>query len=291
MINILLLLMLTVSVSLHQTFKKAFKRGHLPKRLQQMWYDYSQKLYAMGARDFNVTTDDNHVIAGLIIERPLAKRVIVICHGYKRSKEMMANIAQLFDTDSIVMFDFRAHGKSSGEIISFGLHEVSDIKAIVHFIKLHYSLRLLPLIGLGFSMGAATLILAQAQEPLFKALILDSSFATLQQALERGFILKTKLPNWCAAMIQKCAPYVSPIDVQIVNPMESIKSIDAPILLIHSCGDALVPLEHAQLLQNAAKEHKKIWQVNDAIHGAICKMYPEQYKQQIDDFLTSIEKK
>ncbi len=288
MINLLIVSSLILG-GMYYSYKSVFDRGQLPKRLEQTVSDYRKSLYELGAQDFQVTTHDNHTLSGIVIKRPNAKRVVLICHGYRRNKELMFPVAQLFDTDSLVLFDFRAHGKSSGDLISFGLHEQHDIDAVIKYISHDADLNRLPIIGMGFSMGAATLILAQAKNPVFKALILDSSFARLQQAIERGFILKTRLPSWCTGLANICSSYVRLVDVYAVEPAKHIGAIECPILLIHSCGDKLVPMEHAQLLFDAAKPHAKIWKVEDAIHGAICKMHPQEYKQQIQLFLETVK--
>lgn len=80
---------------------------------------------------------DGLLLAGYLIKREHAQGNLVLCHGYRGSKEFMYGYIDMFPQFNILMFDFRAHGQSEGMVISIGCHEYKDVLASVDFMKKH----------------------------------------------------------------------------------------------------------------------------------------------------------
>ncbi len=244
------------------------------------------QLMELGAEDIKLTTRDGITLTGLFIPRHHAKRAIILCHGYRMSKERMTRIARMFPHDSLLLFDFRGHGCSTGDIISLGCHEVVDIFAAVDFIRNNSDTKDLPLIGIGVSMGGASLIAATAQGAPFEALIIDSSFARLHEQITHRFKTSTGLPT---------IPFMLPTiwlfehtigcPVETISPVDAIQEIKCPILIIHSLDDEFTPVHQAHQLYAAAHEPKKLWLVPSAKHGFISKDYNDEYEERIHEFL------
>ena len=131
------------------------------------------------AQPVSFSTQDGIGIAGLLIIRPEAARNILVCHGYRMAKERMHRFALMFPHDNILLFDYRAHGQSEGGRSSIGYYEKNDVLAALHFLQENTLTAHLPIVGVGVSMGAVTLLSAACQSGICKAIVLDAPFARL----------------------------------------------------------------------------------------------------------------
>lgn len=239
-----------------------------------------------GAQPVTFSTPDNIALSGLLIIRPQAQRTILMCHGYGMHKERMAfSWLPLFENDNICLFDYRAHGQSEGTKTTIGYYETQDVLAAVRFLEQHTHLKDFPIIGVGVSMGAASLMGAAAQGASFKGLIIDSVFRRLDEQIEKMFYGKTGLPavpfvRFCHSLyawVHGCWP--SQTDV-----FTWARSVTVPMLIVHSTDDKLADAGIAQELFKLVSGPKKLWIVDKAAHASIVKLYPQQYRSQIAEF-------
>ncbi len=128
-----------------------------------------QLLQDYGAQEVAIRTCDCIDLHGYLIVRKNAKKNILLCHGYRMTKEHMLPFLQLFPDDNFLLFDFRAHGQSGGELISIGCYEQRDVHAAIDFLAHDTRTKGLPLIGIGVSMGGATLLGAAAHGANFSS--------------------------------------------------------------------------------------------------------------------------
>jgi pimeloyl-ACP methyl ester carboxylesterase len=242
------------------------------------------------AQQFQVNTQDNITISGILIEREQAKRLVIVCHGYARTKEAMANFVELFSDAHVVLFDFRGHGDSGGDMITFGCHEENDIAAVIKWLQKHNIIKSLPLIGFGCSMGGAILLGAVAHGISFDGLIIDSSFANLYEQIAHVFTRKTHLPRIPCMFFAQCwFRYLANCDIETINPGEYAKLVTCPVLIIHSKDDDFTPINHAYAIYDNLAGKKKLHVVQGAEHARCCKVCPVTYKKEINEFLMAYQ--
>lgn len=241
------------------------------------------------AQEIILKTQDNINVAALLVEREHASRIFLVCHGYGMSKEHMRYLAEFFPNETMLFIDFRAHGQSSGTICSFGYYEQRDIAAAVEYIKSKDSLKNLVLVGLGCSMGAATLIMAAGNGMPFNALILDAPFARFELEVSHVFNQKTGLPRmFFMPIICLIFKYMVGVGIHEINPVECAAQITCPVLLMHSLDDDFVRIEHAYELQKALNTFHDFWLLDSAKHCRIAHKHSEAYKQRINNFLSAL---
>ena len=80
---------------------------------------------------------DGLLLDGYLVQREHAEGNLVLCHGYRSTKEFMYGYIEMFPQLNILLFDFRAHGQSEGKVTSIGCHEYKDVLAAAHFMKKH----------------------------------------------------------------------------------------------------------------------------------------------------------
>lgn len=233
--------------------------------------------------DITIVTEDNIELAGWFIPSKNAKdKAIIICHGYPADKGNVLSFATfLHDDFNLLFFDFRAMGKSAGNVTSIGWKERMDFLAAVKYLK---SKGIKKIGALGFSMGGAVIIMADSPE--VEAIVTESAYADLESMVHLTyrnfgifrypFIYATRL--WSRLFLG-----VDPVDV---SPANCIKEIGSPILLIHSERDSMIPVEQAHILKRA-NPAAELWIIGEAEHGAVQGIKRGEYEKRIRDFLLS----
>ena len=101
------------------------------------------------------------------------KKVIIIAHGFFNSKQavVLKRLAESLNNEyDCLLFDFRGHGQSKGSF-TWTAKEYLDLLSIVGFASHSYES-----IGLiGFSLGAATSIIASSKTSLIKSIVAISA--------------------------------------------------------------------------------------------------------------------
>ena len=185
---------------------------------------------------------------------------------------------------NVLLFDLRAHGSSGGDKISGGVYEQQDVLGAFDF-----------LVGqgipgesigvLGFSMGAATALLAVSQEPAINAVVADSPYANASDMIAQETARKTIFPRWLVPVFMPVAKLMAGkihgIDVGTLVPEEAVKGIPYPILVIHGQGDTRIPFKHGVKVHKAAHPESNIWLVPEVEHVDASLTYPDEYVERV----------
>ena len=242
------------------------------------------------SKEVRFKTTDNLTLSGILIERDKAKGTVILCHGYKRSKEFMTRFISFFNEYNIFMFDFRGNEQSDGDIVTIGLSESCDVISAAKYVKSKLNGTVFIL---GVSMGAsASLRAASIKTDLCDGLILDSPFKDLSIVIESAFTHHSGLPNFpFSFFIKKIAKWIYNCDVAKVNLMDGITKIKIPTFFIHSSDDTMVPAWHTlDLYSEAYKAGNKtsLWITPPVDHGSSSSKYPNEYKKRVQAFLGAI---
>lgn len=279
---ILLLLVGVLSILLYQTIKQGIRRANPNESIYNTIR--TQCMIDKDAQIISLMTEDAIQLHGLYIERKTAKRKWLVVHGYRQAKECYVQLADLFPLDTFLFIDLRAHGASSGSIITYGYLESLDVATGYDFLKNKQPN--LPIIGIGFSMGAASIAHAASKGLEFSSLILDSSFSNLQQQFDKSFERITGLPRCCnflASCLYKLVTTYSPSDLDVGRFIEKTKM---PILLLHSKCDTFTALDNIYAIKKQVPEDRvAVIVMNTGKHARLLQESPANYKKVVDEFL------
>lgn len=295
-VAILVFLVLSlVGLSYYMLFKLVFvgdsifygkKQSDIEKELR------SELLSRKDSQVISFKNQDGQALSGILIKRLNARANIVLCHGYRGSKEFMYGYVDMFPQFNILLFDFRAHGQSEGRIISIGCHEYKDVIAAVDFMKDSTKSSdgsKLPLILLGISMGGASAIKAASERAdLCDALIIDSTFADLTKIMVKGFTIKAGLPYYpFFPLIRWMFEETADCYINEMNSACYAKKISKPIMLIHSCNDKFISPANALKIYENLNQAKlaKVWIGPKCRHGWLHSYYGDLYKKKVSKFL------
>jgi uncharacterized protein len=234
----------------------------------------------MSYEDVAFTTADGLKLRGWFI--PSTKetaKTLVLLHGYPADKgNILPALAFLHEDFNLLLFDFRYLGASEGSYSTAGAKEVEDLVAAVRFLKA----RGVKEIGVwGFSMGGAVALMAFPKAPEIKAVVSESSYASLEQmALQ---LMRIPGLNYAVAyLVGFWAKLFLGIDLRNVSPAEQVRDSTIPILLMHSSADAVIPFAHALLLREALTKNPRaeFWFHEEFAHGQLA----TDYRTRVRDF-------
>ena len=204
--------------------------------------------------------------------------VILLAHGYgdNRPEWVYAFLAK--KGYGVLAWDARAHGESDGNISTLGYLEVLDVKAALDFTMSQPDVNHIG--AWGGSMGGATMIRATAEFPQIEALVVDSSFVSLDAEVD--FLAPYPLVNPLAKFMLGIGLGV---DLDSISPVEAIGRISPrPVYILHGMKDSMASPESAEILFNSAKEPKKLWLEEDAIHLGVHMKNPPRYERRVIRF-------
>jgi dipeptidyl aminopeptidase/acylaminoacyl peptidase len=223
-------------------------------------------------------TADGLTLRGWYIPAAQASaKTVILLHGYPADKgNILPALAFLHEDFNLLLFDFRYLGESEGSYSTAGATEVEDLLAALRFLKN----RGIKEVGVwGFSMGGAVALMAIEKAPEIRAVISESSYASLaQMAFE---LFRIPLLNYPMAFLVGCwAKLFIGIDLAEVSPLISIRTSTIPILLIHSSADAVIPFSHARQLQEALANNAsaEFWFNEGFAHGELGSDYQTRVK-------------
>ncbi|MCX7705004.1 MAG: alpha/beta fold hydrolase [bacterium] len=205
-------------------------------------------------------TEDGKKLSGWFIPSKKSHDVIICLHGYPANKsDILPFIEFLYPEFSLLLFDFRAHGESSGGITHFGLKENLDVKAAIKWLRLNEKTKNADIGVWGYSLGGAVGIIAADGNSEIKALVTDSAFANFPEMITHYYKNFGPLKHVFASLSKVLGRWVLKSDFSQNSPEKRISGIRCPILIIHSQEDEFVPFQHAQRLFEKAPEPKELY--------------------------------
>jgi alpha-beta hydrolase superfamily lysophospholipase len=223
---------------------------------------------------------------GWWIPAPKPVGIAILCHGYLMNRcEPLPVARELWLVGfHCLVFDFRAMGKSEGDLCTIGDLERLDVLSAVDFAT--RTAPGLPVVVYGASMGGAAALLAAAEDTRVRAVVADSAYARLSHAVKdwwRNAVGKMSLLLHPTLLIGRLYTRQS---AHKVAPEEVIGHIaPRPVLLIHGTHDQLIPPYHAERLFRAAREPKQLWWAEGCEHVQARYERPDEFYPLLVDFM------
>jgi dipeptidyl aminopeptidase/acylaminoacyl peptidase len=219
-------------------------------------------------------------------DRTLAPALVLV-HGIGSNRSELLGITRDLAARgyALLLPDLRAHGESEGRVSTLGLHEVRDLRAAVDDLARRPEVDSDRLGILGFSLGAATAIMATAAIPAVKAVVADSGFASVEWLIRNQFQAFFRLPSWIAPLMLRLGSWQAGVDAALIAPVRHIAGIGPrPVLLIHGDQDTLFHVDNLHLLAEAAGPHAETWVVVGAGHVGAYGADSRAYVERVDTF-------
>jgi fermentation-respiration switch protein FrsA (DUF1100 family) len=244
------------------------------------------KNLAYSPEDMTFQATDGVSLKGWFLPRAHSTAAVLLLHGVSANRDQMLQRALwLHDLGyNVLLYDARGDGESAPVHPSFGYAETRDLLGALRWLQWRGTTR----IGcVGFSQGAATVLLASGQfPPAVRAVVAEASYATLRNTVDDHFRASTGLPSgYFGALAVPMAEWRLGLNMDDVSPLREIAKLRIPLYLIGGTSDVVAPPMGIRKLYDAASGQKSLWMVPYAGHGDFFSYAPAGYKQRIGDFL------
>jgi fermentation-respiration switch protein FrsA (DUF1100 family) len=239
----------------------------------------------LGATALSFASGSGSELRGWLVRGEPGRGAVVLAHSVRSSRLEMVGRAEFLRRAgySALLFDAQAHGESPGERITLGVRESHDARAAVDFLRAALPGERIGYIGV--SQGGAAALLGG--EPLgVDALVLEAVYPTLREAvIARIRIRLGPLAPLLAPLLLAQVQLRLGVDPDAVAPIEGVRRVHAPLLLIAGERDRHTPLAESRRLFDAAPEPKQLWVVPGAAHQDFHGLAREEYERRVLDFL------
>lgn len=241
-----------------------------------------------------ISSDDLKLSAWLILpETPLDKNpAILFVHGIDGNRLQFIEETQWLVQQgyAVLLFDLRNHGSSEGTLTTMGLREVNDVKAAFAYLVAQPEIDADNITLFGHSMGGTTAILAMAELPQIKALIVDTAYTSLIDVVNDGVGNIIGTPFVLGDVVMFMTGLLTGENLYAVRPIDVIAAIaPRPIFMIHGTHDPTIPMSHMMTLYEKAHDPKFLWLVEGGVHGNLYDIAEDEYQDRILRFLQSTQ--
>ncbi len=242
---------------------------------------------AQEMEEISISSHDGLKLVGHLLNAH-TRRTLILFHGYRsRAYRDFSCVAEYYRSlgFNLLFVDQRAHGKSEGEHITFGVKERFDCVRWAEYIDR----RIGGDIFLdGISMGAGTVLMASGERlpGSVRGIIADCGFTSPAEIMEKVMTVDMKMPKqplfWLVAWVIRLRAGFS---VDEYSTIEALKGNRLPVLFLHGKADKFVPCEMTLRAYEACCAEKEIILVENAGHGVSYLLEPERCKAVLKEFV------
>ena len=211
----------------------------------------------------------------------------MILHGIGDTRAAAFGLAPMFREKGygVLLPDSRGHGDTGGETMSYGVTEKWDVIEWAHWL---HAAGCREVFGLGESMGAAILLQAAAERPVFRAVVAECPFASLRWIAEDRIVKRLSGPLPFRHIVARIlvtggfwyARLRYQLDLDAAAPATSVERLRTPVLLIQGLSDDNVSPAHARAIA-ASGRSVTLWLVQGAGHTGAAAADPEGFKRRV----------
>lgn len=242
--------------------------------------------------EVSITSKDGLKLYGRYYHHKDGAPLGIFFHGYRSGPILDGNggylICKRRDYNVLIVTQ-RAHGKSEGNVMTFGIKERLDCLDWVAYANERFGGDT-SIVLMGMSMGAATVLMAAGEElpENVKGVIADSPF-TAPGDIIRTVMKDYKLPVKLMYPLAKLSARIfGGFDLEETSAREAVKKSKIPILFIHGEDDRFVPCQMGKECYEGCPGKKRILTVEGAGHGLSHCVDAKRYEAAVDEFLDEV---
>jgi len=209
-----------------------------------------------------------------VLSYPLGRETcpgVILCHGFTSHKDLhflpALSEALVKEGIAVLRFDCRACGRSEGDEHPTYKTMVLDVKAALSFLQ---GQERITSIGLGgHSMGGTSVIMAASEVGGVDAVVSFSAVADPYRSAKAKRKDFTAVDDGYSLQVGSRTFRFSEAwfaDASKVKPLEAVRSLAAPLLVVHGTADDRVPLDDGKELFLKSKLPKSLKMIEGAGH-------------------------
>ena len=247
------------------------------------------EMAAIPYEEVNITSYDGTRLAGRYYHVSDGAPLQIEVHGYRGSAirdfcggNKLAREAGM----NTLLVDQRAHGKSGGRTITFGLRERYDCLAWVEYACGRFGPDT-PITLAGVSMGAATVLMAAGLDlpPNVTGVIADCPYSSPVDIIQKVGHDHHLPSGLIFPFVALGGRLFGGFDIRRTTAAREIQKAKVPILILHGEDDRFVPCRMSQEIFDACPAPKRRVTFPGAGHGLSYIVDPEKYAGAVRVFL------
>lgn len=210
-------------------------------------------------REVRIPSANGKHLFGWFISAHPAAPVLLVMHGWGGNAQMMlplaaplhaAGYAQLF-------IDARCHGQSDDDSFASLPRFAEDIEHGIAWLNAQPETAGLTVGVIGHSVGAGAALLAASRNPAIALVVSLAAFAH-PAAMMRRWLRFKRIPYWpIGAYILAYVQKVIGFRFDEIAPVNTIRRVLCPVLLVHGLADETVPASEAEAIF-AQRSHERV---------------------------------
>jgi uncharacterized protein len=252
--------------------------------------------FQLGYEDVEFSASDGTKLSGWWVPVENGRGSVVLVHGLNRSRiEHVKKVPFLHARGwNVLLFDLRHHGESEGDRASFGWFERLDVSSGVAEARRR---AFGPVAAWGVSLGAASTMLAAAEDQGIAGVVCDSTYRSLDDTLRHHLSIVRRLRPWLrplptGLLSDEMLFWVrrkGGFDTASVDILAAARRMgDRPVLFVSNAGDRRMPTEIAFELKAAAGPRARVLVVPGHSHGGAYREGTAAYESAVGALLDEI---
>ena len=247
-----------------------------------------QEVLKVPYEEVQVLSHDGLVLSGKYYHYQDEAPLIMFFHGYRCSGIRDGNGIFLYTRKhgfNVFLADQRAHGKSQGKTITFGVKERYDVRSWVQYFTKRFGEHQKIYIS-GLSMGGATVLMASnigLPENVI-GILADCPYSS-PKAILCSVIKQLRFPVKPTYFLARLsAKWIGKFDIEEASAIEALRESQIPTLILHGDADDFVPCSMSLDCQVAGEDHVQLVLIKGAAHGMSHCVDAPGYEAAVYDF-------
>ena len=249
----------------------------------------TKELSSMDCEFISVRSYDGLNLSGRYYKGRPDMPVCVCFHGYRGSAVRDFSCGGLLlikQGYNVILPDERAHWRSEGHTITFGIKERFDVLSWLGYVNERFGADT-PVFLFGISMGAGTVLMASGLDlpDNVRGIVADCPFSSPMDVILHVCKKLRMIPELCRLPVILSAAIYGHFDVNATTAADEVKKAKVPIMIIHGEGDDFVPMYMSKQVKDARPELVEYHTFPDAGHGLSYLYDPGRYETLVNDFM------
>jgi uncharacterized protein len=231
-----------------------------------------------------LVTDDGLRVRGWHMPSADSTATVILLHPIRGDRRSMLARANMLTGVgySTLLIDLPSHGESDGDVITAGWRERHAVSAAVDFVKKHDPDQKIAIVG--WSLGGAAALFASPLD--VDAMVLESVYSNVTEAVHNRVSIRFGWLHHVVAPLLTSQFYLRlGITTNELSPIDSIPTVDCPILVLAGDKDAHTTLSESKRMYAAAIEPRQMFIFEGAAHQDLYKYDHEAYQETVVAFL------
>jgi fermentation-respiration switch protein FrsA (DUF1100 family) len=262
--------------------------GDIYEVFREDMVNWTKMIRTIPHEEIRICSDDGLTLVGTYFEHRAGAPVELLFHGYRGTAERDLNggVERCFSLGhNALIIDHRAHGKSDGHVITFGIRERFDCLRWIDYAVGRFGPEV-KLILTGVSMGAATVMMATGEPlpPNVVMVLADCGYTSPKEIISKVMRDIHLSPRLFYPLVKLGAKLFGGFDLEETSALDAMERCRVPLILIHGDADDFVPFEMSAAIYEACSAEKRLVSIAGAGHGLAFPVDRKGYVQALAEF-------